>query len=68
MNPLDLLESLSPYLALLGLVGTCALGMLVFVQGRELKRLRTWAGDAPEKARRERSVSTPQDAYSDGRR
>lgn len=70
MNPLGLLESLNPYLALLCLIGTCALGVLVFAQGRELRRLRDWAGDAPEKAGREREAhqENPKATYKAGRR
>ena len=36
--------------AFAGLVGIAILSLLVFSQARELKRLREWAGRAPERA------------------
>lgn len=44
------LEGLGPILGLIALVGLVVMAFLVIGQGRELKRLRDWAGRAPERA------------------
>jgi hypothetical protein len=66
MNPLLLALSLSSSFtkvgaiaAFLALVGIAILSLLVFAQAREIKRLRDWAGRAPERAAElEQRVST----------
>src|SRR6516225_8246482 len=57
MTPLPLALSISNTFTQVGaiaafaaLVGIAALSLLVFSQARELKRLREWAGRAPERA------------------
>ena len=43
-------EKIGAIAALAALVGIAALSLLMFAQARELKRLREWAGRAPERA------------------
>ena len=43
-------EKIGAVAALAALAGIAVLSLLVFAQARELKRLREWAGRAPERA------------------
>ncbi len=46
--------------AVAGFVGIAVVSLLLFSQGREIKRLREWAGRAPERAvEREQRTSSP---------
>ncbi|UJA18764.1 hypothetical protein HJD18_00135 [Thermoleophilia bacterium SCSIO 60948] len=44
------LEGLGPILGLIALIGLVVMAFLIIGQGRELRRLRDWAGRAPERA------------------
>jgi hypothetical protein len=47
---MDLIESIGAYLGLAAFLGLGILVLLYFQQGREVRRLRDWAGRAPERA------------------
>jgi hypothetical protein len=47
---MDLIESIGPVLGIVAFVGLAALAFLLFQQARDLRRLREWAGRAPERA------------------
>jgi LytR cell envelope-related transcriptional attenuator len=47
---MDLIEDLGAFLGLAAFVGLAVLAMLYFQQAREVRRLRDWAGRAPERA------------------
>jgi hypothetical protein len=44
------IESIGPILGIVAFVGLAALAFLLFEQARDLRRLREWAGRAPERA------------------
>ena len=46
----DLLERIGPYLGIAAFLGLAFLAFLIFQQAREVRRLRDWAGRAPERA------------------
>jgi LytR cell envelope-related transcriptional attenuator len=46
----DLIEQIGAFLGLAAFIGLAILSMLYFQQGREVRRLRDWAGRAPERA------------------
>jgi LytR cell envelope-related transcriptional attenuator len=46
----DLLERIGPYLGIAAFLGLAVLAFLIFQQAREVRRLREWAGRAPERA------------------
>jgi hypothetical protein len=48
---MDLIERIGPVLGIVAFLGFSALVFLLFQQGREVRRLREWAGRAPERAR-----------------
>src|SRR5436305_13333456 len=45
-----LLEKLGSYAGIAAIIGLAALSLMYFTQAREVKRLREWAGRAPERA------------------
>jgi LytR cell envelope-related transcriptional attenuator len=47
---MDLIEQIGAFLGLAAFIGLAILSMLYFQQGREVQRLRDWAGRAPERA------------------
>jgi LytR cell envelope-related transcriptional attenuator len=47
---MELIERVGAFLGLAAFVGLGVLALLYFIQGREVKRLRDWAGRAPERA------------------
>jgi LytR cell envelope-related transcriptional attenuator len=47
---MDLIEQIGAFLGLAAFIGLAILSMLYFQQGREVRRLRDWAGRAPERA------------------
>lgn len=47
---MDLIEKIGPYAGLIGFIGTTILAFLYFSQARDVRRLREWAGRAPERA------------------
>jgi hypothetical protein len=47
---MDFIESIGPVLGIVAFVGLAALAFLLFEQARDLRRLREWAGRAPERA------------------
>ena len=46
----DLIERIGPYLGIAAFLGLAILAFLIFQQAREVRRLREWAGRAPERA------------------
>jgi LytR cell envelope-related transcriptional attenuator len=46
----DLLERIGPFLGIAAFLGLAILAFLTFQQAREIRRLRDWAGRAPERA------------------
>lgn len=46
----DLIEKIGPYLGIAAFLGLSVLAFLIFQQAREVRRLREWAGRAPERA------------------
>lgn len=46
----DLLERIGPYLGIAAFLGLAVLAFLIFQQARDVRRLRDWAGRAPERA------------------
>jgi LytR cell envelope-related transcriptional attenuator len=47
---IDLIEQIGPILGIAAFLGLAVLAFLIFQQGREVRRLREWAGRAPERA------------------
>lgn len=47
---IDLIERIGPYVGIAAFVGLAILAFLIFQQAREVRRLREWAGRAPERA------------------
>jgi hypothetical protein len=47
---MELIERIGAFLGLAAFIGLGVLALLYFIQGREVKRLRDWAGRAPERA------------------
>lgn len=47
---MDLIERIGPYLGLAAFLGFAVLVLLVIQQARDVRRLRLWAGQAPERA------------------
>jgi hypothetical protein len=48
---MHVIESIGPILGIVAFVGLATLAFLLFQQGRDLRRLREWAGRAPERAK-----------------
>lgn len=48
---MDLIERIGPALGIAAFVGLAVLVFFLFQQGRDIRRLREWAGRAPERAR-----------------
>ena len=46
----DLIEKIGPYLGIVAFGALAVLAFLIFQQAREVRRLRDWAGRAPERA------------------
>lgn len=46
----DLIEKIGPYLGIAAFLGLAILAFLIIQQAREVRRLREWAGRAPERA------------------
>ena len=53
------IESIGPVLGIAAFVGLAVLAFLLFQQARDIRRLREWAGRAPERARRRPRRSRP---------
>jgi hypothetical protein len=47
---IDLIEGIGPFLGIAAFLGLVILAFLIFQQAREVRRLREWAGRAPERA------------------
>src|SRR5918997_413511 len=59
----DQVERYGAYVGIAAFVGLALLSLLYFAQARELRRLRDWAGRAPERARElEQRVAATADA------
>lgn len=54
----DLLERIGPYLGIAAFLGLAVLAFLIIQQAREIRRLREWAGRAPERATDAAAAST----------
>lgn len=48
---MDLIEKIGPIVGLVAFIGLAVLAFLLFQQSRDLRRLREWAGRAPERAK-----------------
>src|SRR5687767_10088490 len=48
---MDLIEEIGPFVGLAAFIGLAVLTFLLFQQSRDLRRLREWAGRAPERAK-----------------
>ena len=46
----DLIETVGPFLGLAAFLGLAVIAFLIFQQAREVRRLREWAGRAPERS------------------
>src|SRR5262245_59812975 len=46
----DLIDRIGPYLGIAAFLGLAILAFLIIQQAREVRRLREWAGRAPERA------------------
>src|SRR3954469_4563042 len=60
----DQVEKYGSYVGIAAFFGLAVLSLLYFAQAREVKRLREWAGRAPERAREveERAIAQAEDA------
>src|SRR5688500_18748350 len=47
---MDLIEDIGPILGIVAFLGFAILALLIVLQAREVRRLREWAGRAPERA------------------
>lgn len=47
---LDLIEKIGPFVGLAAFIGLAILAFIIFQQSRDVRRLREWAGRAPERA------------------
>src|SRR2546423_14789737 len=57
---MDLIERVGSYVGLASFLGLAILALLYFSQARDVRRLRDWAGRAPERATDiERTTQTP---------
>lgn len=45
----ELIDTVGPYAGLLSFVGLAVLALMFFIQSRDVRRLRDWAGGAPER-------------------
>jgi hypothetical protein len=56
---LELLKEIGAFAGLVAFLGLAVLALLSFAQGRDIRRLREWAGSAPERdAERKETTST----------
>ena len=56
---MQLIEEIGAFAGLAAFLGLAVLALLSFTQGRDIRRLREWAGSAPERdAERKESTST----------
>jgi hypothetical protein len=53
----NVIETVGPYAGLIAVLGLAALSMLCFSMARDIRRLREWAGGAPERDTEVREVS-----------
>jgi hypothetical protein len=56
---MDIIEQIGSYAGLASLVGLAVLSALYFSQARDVKRLREWAGRAPERAAEQAGAQPP---------
>jgi hypothetical protein len=61
---LDLLERVGSYAGLAAFLGLAVLALLYFSQARDVRRLRDWAGRAPERASTEITARAPETAQT----
>src|SRR3954471_21776680 len=64
----DQVEKYGAYVGIAAFFGLAVLSLLYFAQAREVKRLREWAGRAPERAREieERAIAQAEEARVQG--
>ena len=55
---LDLIEKIGPFVGLAAFIGLAVLAFLIFQQSRDIRRLRDWAGRAPERAKEADDATT----------
>lgn len=55
---LDLIEKIGPFVGLAAFIGLAVLTFLIFQQSQDIRRLRDWAGRAPERAKEADEAST----------
>jgi LytR cell envelope-related transcriptional attenuator len=48
---MDLIEKIGPFVGLVAFIGLAVLAFVIFQQSRDVRRLREWAGRAPERAK-----------------
>ncbi len=48
---MDLIEKIGPFVGLAAFIGLAVLAFMIFQQSRDIRRLREWAGRAPERAK-----------------
>jgi hypothetical protein len=48
---MDLIEKIGPFVGLAAFIGLAVLAFVIFQQSRDVRRLREWAGRAPERAK-----------------
>ena len=62
----DLIERIGPFLGIAAFLGLSILAFLIFQQAREVRRLREWAGRAPErKSEADEAVAAAAEARGD---
>jgi LytR cell envelope-related transcriptional attenuator len=64
--PLDILQEVGSYAGLAAIIGLAVLSALYFSQARDVKRLREWAGRAPERSAEEAAQAAAAPAPSGG--
>ena len=64
---MDVIQDVGAYAGFAAVVGLAVLAALYFSQARDVRRLREWAGRAPERAAEQVGVATPEQAAQAGR-
>lgn len=64
---MDLIEDIGPILGIVAFLGFAVLALLIVLQAREVRRLREWAGRAPERALEadEAALAAGEEAHSE---
>jgi hypothetical protein len=64
----DVIQDVGAYAGFAAVVGLAVLSALYFSQARDVRRLREWAGRAPERAAEQAGVATPEQAAQEASR